>query len=177
MAKAGHNRRGFFGLLTDLVLAAIGLMIAIPAVRYLWSPLRAKAGTDTGTTFLDAGLLADIKPGEWRLVTVEKTHQDGWKKSKVRHAVWVRRHGEGEQGITVLSSICPHLGCPVNWHPDESRFICPCHGGIFDIDGRHTSGPPPRGMDPLAHEVRGGRLYVQWQDFKIGVADRIPVSV
>jgi Rieske Fe-S protein len=177
MANAGTSRRGFFGLLTDLVLAAIGLLMAIPAVRFLWSPLRATDESGAGPTFLDAGPLADIKPGEWRLVTVERTHKDGWKTSKVRHAVWVRRAGEGEKDITVLSSICPHLGCPINWHPDETRFFCPCHGGIFDVEGQLTGGPPPRSMDPLEYEIRAGRLYVRWQDFKIGVAERISVSV
>ena len=177
MTNVQTHRRGFFGLLTDLVLGAIGLLILIPAIRFFLSPLFAKDGAGAGPAFLDAGPLPDIKPGEWRLVTVEKAHQDGWKTSKVRHAIWVRRQGEGDQGITVLSSICPHLGCPINWHPDETRFFCPCHGGIFDVDGRQTGGPPPRSMDPLEYEVRAGRLYVRWQDFKIGVAERISVSV
>jgi Rieske Fe-S protein len=177
MTSTRSSRRGFLGLLTNLVLAAIGLLIAIPAVRFLWSPLRAHDEEAAGTALLDAGPLADIKPGEWRLVSVEKSRQDGWKKSKVRHALWVRRSGEGEKGITVLSSICPHLGCPINWHPDKTRFVCPCHGGIFNVEGRQIGGPPPRSMDPLDYEVRSGRLYVRWQDFKIGVADRVAVSV
>jgi hypothetical protein len=32
-------------------------------------------------------------------------------------------------------------------------------------------------MDPLEFEVRQGRLWVRWQDFKIGVPERIAVSV
>jgi hypothetical protein len=32
-------------------------------------------------------------------------------------------------------------------------------------------------MDPLEFEVRAGRLWVRWQDFKIGVAEHVPVSV
>ena len=51
--------------------------------------------------------------------------------------------------IEVLSSICPHLGCPLNWHPDHAEFVCPCHGGVFDAHGRHVAGPPPRSMDPF----------------------------
>jgi Rieske Fe-S protein len=171
------SRRGFFGFLTDLILVAIGLLIAVPAVRYLWAPLRGKDDEGESTVFLDAGPLADIKPGEWRLVTVEKISRDGWKKSNVRHAVWVRRSSDGEKGISVLSSICPHLGCPVNWHADDKRFICPCHGGIFNAEGNQIAGPPPRSMDPLEYEVRAGRLYVGWQDFKIGTAERVSVSV
>jgi phenylpropionate dioxygenase-like ring-hydroxylating dioxygenase large terminal subunit len=56
--------------------------------------------------------------------------------------------------------------------------MCPCHGGVFNSDGEHVSGPPPRGLDPLAEfKVLNGHLWVRWQDFKIGVADRVPVSI
>jgi Rieske Fe-S protein len=177
-ASTGTSRRRFFGFLTDLLMAIIALTVAIPAVAYFLGPLRRKPGMEeAGTTFLDVGPLSDIPVGQWRLLSVEMVHADGWKKTRVKHALWVRRQDKGEQGITVLSSICPHLGCPVNWHPDQSQFVCPCHGGIFDADGQHTGGPPPRAMDPLEFEVRAGRLWVRWQDFKIGVAERVPVSV
>jgi Rieske Fe-S protein len=152
--------------------------VSIPVIGYFFSPLRRRSGDEgAGAAFQDAGRLADIQVGQWRLLSVEMVHQDGWKKTRVKHAVWVRRQDESEQVITVFSSICPHLGCPINWHPDQSQFICPCHGGIFDADGQRTGGPPPRGMDSLEFEVRAGRLWVRWQDFKIGVAERIPVNV
>jgi hypothetical protein len=32
-------------------------------------------------------------------------------------------------------------------------------------------------MDALAWEVRAGRLFVRWQDFKIGAARPVPVEV
>ncbi len=178
MANTGTGRRRFLNFLTSLVMAALGVLVAVPALVYLWAPLRRRSGADAaGAAFLDAGPVADIPPGAWRLVSLEMAHEDGWKKTRVRHAVWVRRSGDGDEGITVLSSICPHLGCPINWHPDQSQFNCPCHGGLFDAEGRHTGGPPPRPMDPLEFEVRQGRLWVRWQDFKIGVAERVPVSV
>jgi hypothetical protein len=31
-------------------------------------------------------------------------------------------------------------------------------------------------MDPLDYRVENGRLLIRWQDFKVGVAERIPVS-
>ena len=83
----------------------------------------------------------------------------------------------GIGGIEVLAPICPHLGCPINWHPDQHRFVCPCHGGIFTSEGERVGGPVPRSMDALAFEIRQGRLWVRWQDFKIGVAERVPVHV
>jgi Rieske Fe-S protein len=178
MANTGTSRRGFLGSATNVLMVAIGLIVAIPALGYFLSPLRRKGAAEgTGATFQDAGPLSDIPVGQWRLLSLEMVCEDGWKKSRVRHAVWVRRQDGADQGVTVLSSICPHLGCPINWHPDQSQFICPCHGGIFDTDGQHTGGPPPRAMDPLEFEVRAGRLWVRWQDFKIGVAERVPVTV
>jgi Rieske Fe-S protein len=46
-----------------------------------------------------------------------------------------------------LSSRCMHLGCPVRWTPAAARFICPCHGGVYDIRGMVTGGPPVRPLD------------------------------
>jgi len=178
MADADSSRRGFLGHITNALMAAIGLLVAIPAVGYFLSPLRRKFDSDgPDATFQDAGPLSDIPIGQWRLLALETVHEDGWKKTRARHAVWARRQDGTDHGITILASICPHLGCPVNWHPDQSQFTCPCHGGAFDTDGRHTGGPPPRAMDPLEYEVRAGRLWVRWQDFKIGVAERVAVTV
>ena len=176
MADTGSNRRRFLGFCTNMLMAVIALLVAVPAFAYFLAPLR-RWPEDGGPTFADAGPLTEIPVGQWRLVTVEIVTQDGWKKTRVRHAVWVRRQAEGDKSITVLSSICPHLGCPVNWHPDQSQFVCPCHGGIFNAEGRNVAGPPPRPMDPLDYEVRANRLWVRWQDFKIGVAERVPVRV
>ncbi len=71
---------------------------------------------------------------------------------------------EGERqeladSINVLSNSCAHLGCPVRWLVNtegEGEFLCPCHGGIYDINGGWVGGPPPRGMYQL-HRGEGGR--------------------
>lgn len=36
---------------------------------------------------------------------------------------------------------CPHLGCQLEWNPDELSWDCPCHGSRFDYRGRLISGP------------------------------------
>jgi menaquinol-cytochrome c reductase iron-sulfur subunit len=46
-----------------------------------------------------------------------------------------------------LSSRCAHLGCPVRWVDAAERFICPCHGGVYDLLGRRVGGPPVRPLD------------------------------
>ena len=46
----------------------------------------------------------------------------------------------------VVSGICTHLGCTVQWRPDERQFTCPCHGSHFDEAGSVISGPAPRAL-------------------------------
>ena len=46
-----------------------------------------------------------------------------------------------------LSSRCMHLGCPVRYVQAAERFICPCHGGVYDFTGQVVGGPPVRPLD------------------------------
>ena len=65
--------------------------------------------------------------------------------------------------LNILSNSCAHLGCPVRWFPDKHEFLCPCHGGLYDINGGYIGGPPPRGMYRYTQaEVReDGSLYIK----------------
>lgn len=49
--------------------------------------------------------------------------------------------------FVALSSRCMHLGCPVRFVPAAERFICPCHGGVYDFRGMVAGGPPVRPLD------------------------------
>jgi cytochrome b6-f complex iron-sulfur subunit len=55
-------------------------------------------------------------------------------------------------GATALSLVCTHARCIVRWEDAEKRFLCPCHKGSFDAEGRVLSGPPPSPLRRL--EVR-----------------------
>jgi menaquinol-cytochrome c reductase iron-sulfur subunit len=174
MHDSSISRRGFLDTVTMILLAIIGLFLVIPAIWYMLAPVRTRGGK---REFVDVGSLAAIPKGEWQLLSLELVQEDGWRQTKTRHAVWVRRDGETDREVAVRSSICPHLGCPVNWDPARKEFRCPCHGGIFDVSGSKISGPPPRGLDPLDFEIRSGRLWVRWQDFKIGADKPIEVNL
>ena len=41
---------------------------------------------------------------------------------------------------------CPHLGCQLEWDPDERSWDCPCHGSRFDRFGNLISGPAQEGI-------------------------------
>ena len=46
-----------------------------------------------------------------------------------------------------LSSRCMHLGCPVRYVQAAERFVCPCHGGVYNFRGEVAGGPPVRPLD------------------------------
>jgi len=54
-----------------------------------------------------------------------------------------------------ISSRCAHLGCPVRWVDAAERFICPCHGGVYDLLGKRVGGPPVRPLDRFYTRVEG----------------------
>jgi Rieske Fe-S protein len=69
------------------------------------------------------------------------------------------------ENLNILSNSCAHLGCPVRWLEIEGvgEFLCPCHGGIYDLNGAYIAGPPPRGMYkyPVAEIRDNGKLYIK----------------
>jgi menaquinol-cytochrome c reductase iron-sulfur subunit len=59
-----------------------------------------------------------------------------------------------------ISTRCMHLGCPVRFVPAAQRFICPCHGGVYDFLGKVNGGPPVRPLDRFYTRQRNGRVEV-----------------
>jgi Rieske Fe-S protein len=66
---------------------------------------------------------------------------------------------EFEQFIAI-STRCAHLGCPVRFISAAQRFICPCHGGVYDFQGKRTGGPPVRPLDRFYTKVQAGRVLI-----------------
>jgi menaquinol-cytochrome c reductase iron-sulfur subunit len=62
--------------------------------------------------------------------------------------------------VIALSTRCMHLGCPVRYVEAAERFICPCHGGVYDFTGQRTGGPPVRPLDRFETKVQNGRVLV-----------------
>ena len=49
----------------------------------------------------------------------------------------------------IVDIMCPHLGCQLEWNPDERSWDCPCHGSRFDIHGKLID-------NPSQEDIKGG---------------------
>jgi menaquinol-cytochrome c reductase iron-sulfur subunit len=62
--------------------------------------------------------------------------------------------------FVAISTRCMHLGCPVRFVEAAGRFICPCHGGVYNFRGEVDGGPPVRPLDRFYTRVRNGQLEI-----------------
>jgi len=62
--------------------------------------------------------------------------------------------------LTVLSATCSHLGCLVNYHKEKNEFLCPCHGGRYDLTGKNIAGPPPAPLNRFPVKIENSRVFI-----------------
>jgi cytochrome b6-f complex iron-sulfur subunit len=65
-----------------------------------------------------------------------------------------------EKGFIAFSKVCTHLGCLVDYNEKKQLFLCPCHAGVFDIEGNVISGPPPKAMTVIPLRIEGGNIII-----------------
>jgi cytochrome b6-f complex iron-sulfur subunit len=63
-------------------------------------------------------------------------------------------------GFIAVSRVCTHLGCLVDFNKAQGRIICPCHGAVFDLDGKVLSGPPPKPLPKIPLRVEGDSIRI-----------------
>ena len=148
-----RSRRSFLKILPLGVLAGVIASIGGAAFRFLRP--RIFAATDA---WLDVAMLSELTGPQPLTRKIVAEHIAGWAITTEEHNVFVLPAKNNQ----VLSTICPHEGCEVNWEPAMNRFSCPCHESYFAADGARISGPSPRGLDPLPMRVQDGKLQVQY---------------
>ena len=139
--KEELTRRNFLSLAIVGIGGIITAILGIPAVGYLVGPALTRQAED----WIQLGSVKKVETGTPTLFKVTLQHQTGWVTSQEELSAYVLT--EDGQNYVALSNICSHLGCRVRWIPDQGKFYCPCHDGIFNKDGSVVSGPPPRPMD------------------------------
>jgi Rieske Fe-S protein len=173
-----NDRRGFLKqAVAGMISVLLGLVPMGAGLAVFFDPLRRKSAS--GTLVKVATLEALPNDGVPRKFPVIAVRQDAWNKYAAVPigAVYLRR--TGEKSVEALNVICPHAGCPVEYHTDKKGFLCPCHDSNFALDGRinDPKSPAQRGLDSLAVEVRNeNEIWVNYQNFLAGRSEKVPLS-
>lgn len=150
-------RRGFLKIAIAILNGLIAVALAIPGLGYLLTPLFRK-GVET---WVPLGSVSEFNSAEPQKAIFSYITESGYSREEKKGFVWVRINPDDNEDALVLSAVCTHTGCNVTWHPDEDKFICPCHGGTYDIDGEVISGPPPRPLAKLPFRIENDRILVR----------------
>jgi nitrite reductase/ring-hydroxylating ferredoxin subunit len=152
------GRRDLFMKIGIFLNSIVGVILAVPIVRYLLSPV-AHERKGSYDSWVSLGSLGQFPSGQTRLATYRNPTVSPTDGDTADIACWVR-NVDG-QNFQVFAINCAHLGCPVRWFPQSSLFMCPCHGGVYYQDGARASGPPERGLFEYRYKVENGNLLIK----------------
>jgi menaquinol-cytochrome c reductase iron-sulfur subunit len=154
----GLSRRQMFLKIALLFNGAVGVLLGIPIVRFLLSPVTRgrKPGYEQ---WMSLGTIDQFPSGETRLATYRNPVAQAWDGDTANIPCWVRHIDSNTFQVFAIN--CAHLGCPVRWFPKSNLFMCPCHGGAYYADGSRASGPPERGLFEYPFKILNGNLLIQ----------------
>lgn len=107
-------------------------VLSAAAKTALTDSAQAVKGIARGLFGLPRGAVESLPAGHGGIVDV-----DGEKAG-----VYKDENGE----IFAVHTKCPHLGCQLEWNPDERSWDCPCHGSRFDFRGALIDNPAERNL-------------------------------
>ncbi len=129
-----------------LIGGALGSLLGVFALKPAAAALRGR--------WVRAGSTAELTPNLPVARVLSVSRSDGWYRERARQTVFLV--WDGSDQVHALSATCTHLGCQVHWEADTRKFHCPCHGGVYDAEGRVVSGPPPRPLDRVEARLESG---------------------
>lgn len=157
-SEESPSRRTFMMVVIALITTVIGIALAIPIVGEILSPLFEKRDI----VWSELGKVSDLESIETlvpKFVPVYFRVKEGWTVNTMPRQVVVVKDTTGK--LYFFSNQCTHLGCPLHWMPARQKFMCPCHGGMFNVLGKVTGGPPPMPLFEWVHKIENGTVYVQ----------------
>ncbi|MCA9652904.1 MAG: Rieske 2Fe-2S domain-containing protein [Myxococcales bacterium] len=167
------SRRKFMVVGAGVVGACVAGITIVPAASILTHPLRVPT-TSGSDAFIPVGRLAQFKGDKPVKVDLYSDKVDAWNRVvqvKVGSA-WVQQR-DGQ--LVAMSTVCPHLGCAIDYDAENDKFLCPCHDSYFSRAGEVETGPSPRGMDSLELQTEDEQVAIRYQRFKQGTEDKEPV--
>jgi Rieske Fe-S protein len=149
------GRRSFLVRAIAAIYATIGTVMGVVLGRVIVAPERQSGSP----SWLPAASLAVVRDHEPLAVTVRIVKKDGFTRVVDRIIIYLVKSGEHD--VRALHSSCTHLGCRTSYNRAAKQIFCPCHGGVYDINGNVVAGPPPGPLQPLATRIENGRVMVQ----------------
>ena len=142
-----HTRREFMVLGTGVGMGLIGAMLSIPAIGFVLSPLFAKRRV----AWVTIGAIDSIPVDTPTVRLASMPSDQGFPTPPSNRVVYIVRKDDGS--VLTLSNICTHMQCDVHWDAQTNQFLCPCHGGLYDMNGVNVGGPPPQPLAQWVHRV------------------------
>jgi menaquinol-cytochrome c reductase iron-sulfur subunit len=153
------DRRGFVKIVTSVLGSVMAAIVGLPVIGYFISPAFKKA---TGDEWISLGPLENYTVGKKTMFNFTLTTVNGWERSSKSYGVFVLRSSGGD--VDILSDVCTHLSCRVNWSEENQEFACPCHAASFDQNGDVKTGPPPRPLDRYEIKLEGDQLFIHLRE-------------
>lgn len=151
------NRRKALTVAGQAVGGVAGAAIVLPAVGFALAPI-LKTPKEV---WQPVGPKAEFPPNTYKPVII--TLVDGIGEAG-KSTAYVRQGSadlsEDPSSYVALSTRCAHLGCPVRFVEAAGNFICPCHGGVYDFEGKVIGGPPVRPLDRFQTRVQNGLVEI-----------------
>ena len=149
----GFGKWGMTGSMASSIILSDLISGATNPWAEVFSPRRFTPAASLGTFFSEGGQAVKglsrefLAPPRGKIDLLPNGHggiveYDGRK-------VGVYKDERGE--VFLVSPRCPHLGCQLEWNPDEKSWDCPCHGSRFDFLGRLLDNPAQEDLEEADH--------------------------
>jgi len=152
-ASLAPSRRRFVLTILALISGTVASVLGVPLAAFFALPAFRRAER----RWLKVGRVSDFAEGRIQKVLAKPLTSQVWPYETPAVALYVANHGR--ETFTLFHIHCTHVGCPVHWNDQAGRFFSPCHGGVFDVEGRVLAGPPPRPLDRYEYKIENGILY------------------
>jgi menaquinol-cytochrome c reductase iron-sulfur subunit len=155
------TRRRFMGLTVHTAGGITAAAFTLPALGFALAPVFKRQPWQ----WQPIGASSDFTESTYvtRIITYDPTIGEAGKTIayvRRRNPAIDTEHGDQYNQFIALSSRCMHLGCPVRFTPAAARFICPCHGGVYDFRGMVSGGPPVRPLDRFYTRLNNGVVEI-----------------
>jgi len=155
------TRRRFMNVTAQGLGGVAVAAFALPALGFAIGPVFER----TKMQWQDIGALGDFNEEDYipRVFTIVNGIGEAGKTTayvRLRNPTIDTEPEDEYNRVIAISTRCNHLGCPVRFTPAAGKFLCPCHGGVYDFRGLREGGPPVRPLDRFYTRIENGRVLV-----------------